>query len=169
MEDLRIGSWTPMIKLLNVLATRDVMFAISWSRKFREQPSPIPGVIVLIKLIEGNCLVILSHFDMEAFSAKVTLAEDVTFESAVAFCIGVGIIIMPKFSMFALLVRLTTYLPSDGEVNNHPVSKFSTTVNSPGARLEKLYPPVLSVTALEMTFPAGCSRLTVQFARPVSL
>ena len=110
---------------------------------------------------------ILSHFDKEVFSAKVTLAEDVTFESAVAFCIGAGIILLPKFSMFAFLVRLTAYFPSDGEVSNHPGSKFSTTVYSPGAKPTNPYPPALSVTALEMTFP-GSSRLIVQFARPVS-
>jgi len=50
------------------------------------------------------------------------------------FCVGTVIILLPKFSMVVLLVRLTAYLPSDGEVSDHPVSNISTTEYSPGIR-----------------------------------
>lgn len=77
----------------------------------------------------------MGHFDREAFSAKVTL--DVTFDGTVSFCIGAGIILLPKFSMVVLQVRLTAYFPFGGAVNDHPVSKTSATAYSPGVMLRK--------------------------------
>ena len=63
----------------------------------------------------------VNHIDKEAFSAKVTLEEDVAFDVAIAFFIGVGIILLPKFSIVVFPVRLTAYLPLDGAINDHPV------------------------------------------------
>jgi hypothetical protein len=68
------------------------------------------------------------------FIGVVSLAEKVGIAGAVMFCVGTVIILLPKFSMVVLLVRLTAYLPSDGEVSDHPVSNISTTEYSPGIR-----------------------------------
>ena len=77
---------------------------------------------------------LLSYFGKVAFTCIVLLAKRVESAGAVIFCVGAGIILLPKLSMVVLLVRLTAYLPSNGEISAHPFSRFSTTEYSPGTR-----------------------------------
>jgi len=75
-----------------------------------------------------------SYFGEVVFTSILPLAKKVVFAGEVMFRVGAGIILLPKFSMVVLLVRLTAYFPSDGVVRFHPISKFSTTAYSPGTR-----------------------------------
>jgi hypothetical protein len=78
------------------------------------------------------CHTVPIYFGKVVFTGIVPLAEEVRFAGAVKFPVGAGNALLPKFNMVVLLVRLNTYFPSDGVVSDHPFSRFSTTVYSPG-------------------------------------